>query len=233
MPSSHTANWFSATAVLFLYYRRSWRFMLPMAVAVGYSRLYVGAHYPTDVLVGAALGVGYGAGIVWLCDALWQRTGRRWFPLWWKRLPSVRYPCEIRPLDPEVQPAAIVTEDEHWLRLGYAVIGLMLFARLVYHASGRIELGIDEAYQWVWSKHLALSYYSKPGFIALAKRVGTKVFGDTAFGDRFLSPVSAAVVAWLLLSFLARQVGARAGFWFVLHFSGTPLLAVGATVPNL
>src|SRR6266850_2323629 len=34
MPSSHTANWFSAMTVAFLYYRKSWRFMLPIAIGV-------------------------------------------------------------------------------------------------------------------------------------------------------------------------------------------------------
>src|SRR5207249_9315007 len=30
MPSAHTANWFAATMVLFVYFRRSVRFMLPL-----------------------------------------------------------------------------------------------------------------------------------------------------------------------------------------------------------
>src|SRR2546423_8731509 len=89
MPSSHAANWFSATLVCFLYYRRSVRFMLPLAVAVSYSRVYRGAHYPTDVLGGAIVGAAYAALIVLLANVLWQRAGRRWFPLWWERLPSL------------------------------------------------------------------------------------------------------------------------------------------------
>src|SRR5438270_5929297 len=64
MPSSHAANCFAATMVLFLYYRRSLPFMLTLAAAVGYSRVYKGAHYPTDVLTGAALGAIYAVGIV-------------------------------------------------------------------------------------------------------------------------------------------------------------------------
>ena len=61
MPSSHAANWFAATMVAFLFYRRSWRFMLPMALAVSFSRVYNGVHYPSDVLAGAILGAGYAA----------------------------------------------------------------------------------------------------------------------------------------------------------------------------
>jgi len=242
MPSSHTANWFSAMTVAFIYYRKSWRFMLPLALAVGYSRIYKGAHYPTDVLAGAAVGMGYGFAIVWLLDAFWRNAGRRWFPLWWRRLPSI-----LEPLRGEGDEAArsVVSEresvrripfanlslaEQQWLRLGYVLVFALLFARLIYLASGRIELGIDEAYQWIWSKHLALSYYSKPPLIAFAQRLGTSLFGDTMFGVRFLSPVSAAIVGWLLLRFLARQGHVRAGFWLVLISAATPLLAVGATV---
>src|SRR3989442_1745091 len=64
MPSGHSANWFSAATVFFIYFRRSLWFMLPLAATVGFSRIYNGVHYPSDVLVGALLGVGYGLALV-------------------------------------------------------------------------------------------------------------------------------------------------------------------------
>src|SRR6185436_1661350 len=72
MPSAHTANWFAASVVLLVYYRRSISFMLPLAATIGFSRIYNGMHYPSDVLVGATLGAGYAAAMVGSLDALWR-----------------------------------------------------------------------------------------------------------------------------------------------------------------
>jgi undecaprenyl-diphosphatase len=55
-PSSHASN-ISAFAVLFSYfYRKGIIFFLTIAVVVGFSRIYVGVHYPIDVLAGYVVG---------------------------------------------------------------------------------------------------------------------------------------------------------------------------------
>lgn len=233
MPSSHSANWFAAAMVAFIFYRRSWRFMVPMAAAVAYSRVYNGVHYPSDVLVGAVVGAGYAAAAVWSADALWRWMGRKWFPLWWQRMPSLMRPDETVPASALGGPptgTAGPDSERQWLRLGYVLLGALLLFRLAYIASSGLELENDEAYQWIWSKHLALSYYSKPPMIAYAQFFGTSLWGDTEFGVRFLSPVISFVLSLLMLRFFAREASARLGLLFVLITSTTPLLAVGATL---
>ncbi len=56
-PSSHAAN-MSAAATLFsvLYSRYTWIF-ISIAIFVAYSRIYVGVHYPADILAGGILGI--------------------------------------------------------------------------------------------------------------------------------------------------------------------------------
>jgi membrane-associated phospholipid phosphatase len=233
LPSSHAANWFAAAMVAFLFHRRSWRAMLPLALAVSFSRVYNGVHYPSDVVAGAILGSGTGFAVVFGLNATWGFVGRKWFPLWHKQLPSLL----VTPPGPPPASAAVsalqTPHDElnqHWLRAGYLLVVALTIARWVYLASGTIELSEDEAYQWVWSKHLALSYYSKPLLIACTQWLGTTLWGDTAFGVRFFSPLIAATLGILLLRFFAREVNARAGFFLVLIVTATPLLAVGATL---
>lgn len=60
LPSGHAAT--SAAGALILAFLLG-RYALPLAllaVAIGFSRVYIGVHYPLDVLAGAAIGVAVG-----------------------------------------------------------------------------------------------------------------------------------------------------------------------------
>lgn len=60
LPSGHTSQAFAVATTLTIQYRK-WYVAVPAytwAAAIGYSRMYLGKHYPSDVLAGAALGVG-------------------------------------------------------------------------------------------------------------------------------------------------------------------------------
>jgi membrane-associated phospholipid phosphatase len=56
-PSGHTTTSFACATVLAFLVPRAAPFAYVLAAAIGYSRLYVGVHWPTDVVAGAALGV--------------------------------------------------------------------------------------------------------------------------------------------------------------------------------
>jgi undecaprenyl-diphosphatase len=56
-PSGHTATAFAGATVLSAFVPRAAPAFFILAAAIGYSRLYVGVHYPLDVLGGAVLGI--------------------------------------------------------------------------------------------------------------------------------------------------------------------------------
>ncbi len=68
MPSNHSLNYFTAAAFLAVFYRRpSWRVVLfGVALTVAISRLYLAKHYPSQVTVGALLGLNIGFFCAWV-----------------------------------------------------------------------------------------------------------------------------------------------------------------------
>ncbi len=78
--SSHAANAFSLAVFLCLVLpRRFWpvkTLVLVWAALVSYSRIYLAAHYTSDVLAGTTLG----ALLAWFCYWLYRRGEARWWP---------------------------------------------------------------------------------------------------------------------------------------------------------
>jgi undecaprenyl-diphosphatase len=71
-PSSHAANLFGIAMVAGAFYRRTRCYLYPLAVLVGIGRIYLGVHFPSDVVAGAVFGSAVGWGLVY--------GGRKLFP---------------------------------------------------------------------------------------------------------------------------------------------------------
>lgn len=75
MPSSHAANAF-AQATLFGAFYREFRWpLLVVAFLIAISRIFVGVHFPADVIAGSLIGVAVGLGVF----AAYRKTERRLF----------------------------------------------------------------------------------------------------------------------------------------------------------
>lgn len=78
-PSNHTGMAFESATMLTLQYRY-WYVGVPAylwACTVGYSRLALGAHYLSDVGIGAALGTVSAVACYYINDAIWRRIDNR------------------------------------------------------------------------------------------------------------------------------------------------------------
>ena len=60
-PSGHTASGFAAAFALWFQNRKLGTLALLLATFIGFTRLYLYVHFPTDILGGIALGLAAGA----------------------------------------------------------------------------------------------------------------------------------------------------------------------------
>ena len=79
-PSGHAATSFAGATLLSLLVPRAAPGLLALAAAIAFSRVYVGVHYPGDVLAGAVLGAAVGGTAFFLATRPVRRAARalRW-----------------------------------------------------------------------------------------------------------------------------------------------------------
>ena len=80
-PSNHAANSFVFATVLSYFYEKNKTFLYILASAIAFSRVYVGVHYPLDIVSGAIIGYI----ISWIILSIWViikmrelKRGRMW-----------------------------------------------------------------------------------------------------------------------------------------------------------
>ena len=98
-------------------------------------------------------------------------------------------------------------------------------------AGALTPLTFDEAYYWMWSKHLAFGYYDHPPMVALVIRLGTMIAGDTEFGVRLVSILLALPMSWAIYRTAAILFGGqRLAATAAIMLNVTLMAAVGTLI---
>jgi hypothetical protein len=80
--------------------------------------------------------------------------------------------------------------------VGNTALTILALVTLRLVAAAWTPLTFDEAYYWMWSKHLAGGYYDHPPAVAAVIRLGTMIAGDTELGVRLVSILLALPMSW-------------------------------------
>ncbi len=73
-PSTHTAWAFAAATSIFLHFKKWGIATFVVAAVIGFSRMYLFMHFPTDVLFGAVLGAAFAVGTYFLIKAFRKKA---------------------------------------------------------------------------------------------------------------------------------------------------------------
>jgi 4-amino-4-deoxy-L-arabinose transferase-like glycosyltransferase len=108
---------------------------------------------------------------------------------------------------------------------------LLVLVALRLAAAAWTPLTFDEAYYWMWSKHLAGGYYDHPPMVAVVIRLGTMIAGDTELGVRLVSILLALPMSWVVYRTAAILFGGvRVGTTAALLLNVTLMAAVGTLI---
>ncbi len=79
-PSSHAANTMALAVVAGEFFKRTRYFFYPLAVIIALSRVYLGVHYPGDIVAGAAYGAAIGLVVLACIKPLARRQRGGYLP---------------------------------------------------------------------------------------------------------------------------------------------------------
>ncbi len=123
----------------------------------------------------------------------------------------------------------MIANEARLVRNTLLTISTLVVLRLL--AAAWTPLTFDEAYYWMWSKHLAFGYYDHPPMVAVVIRLGTMIAGDTELGVRLVSILLALPMSWAV--FRSASIlfgGVRVAVTAAILLNVTLMAAIGTLI---
>ncbi len=128
------------------------------------------------------------------------------------------------------RPGEVFSGPQGPWRAAFIFVFLLTVLRILLLLTSTLELYPDEAQYWVWSRRLALGYFSKPPMIAWLIHFSTTVGGDAEAWVRMPAPLLHGVAALALAGAGRSLYGGWSGFWGAVFYSAMPGVQLSSAV---
>lgn len=123
---------------------------------------------------------------------------------------------------PSGTPLRLPLSDMGYALLTALCLGLLLAVRLAALYVSKVDLVMDEAQYWTWSRDFEFGYFSKPPLIAWAIRAMSETCGASEACTRAAAPILYTLTSGLLFAIGRTLFDARVGFWSAILFATIP-----------
>jgi 4-amino-4-deoxy-L-arabinose transferase-like glycosyltransferase len=103
-------------------------------------------------------------------------------------------------------------------------VGIGILTLVKVAVAGQIELGMNEAYHWLYGRHPAWGYYNHPAMIGWLLWLSCSIFGDGPLGVRALTLLASSLGVWLVYLSARRLYDERTGRWAAVLVAVVPEL---------
>ncbi len=126
-------------------------------------------------------------------------------------------------------PQTNIASDPRWSRATLLFLCVITVLRLLQLPS--LELSLDEAYYWEWSRRPALGYYDQGPMVSYMLYITTHLFGSNEFGVRIGVLIASLCTIFLCVT-LAKRIfkSPLAGFLTAFLLGITPLSELGSLI---
>ena len=110
------------------------------------------------------------------------------------------------------------------------ILCIVTLARIVALFFSPIELSVDEAQYWHWSRSIEWGYFTKPPIIAWIIALSTSVFGQEEWAVRLCSPIIHFLISILLWITSYSMLNSKSGQVAALIWIFTPIASLGSFI---